>query len=154
MPVGSSLAGRKLYRYFATYANTLGFNTTWQFFSPGPSPMFYIEYEPDFGTDEDWTEESPAPFTYPPKREGFSWSDGWNRRLFGMRFLALHPHLMPRFFIPFLCREHPGAKAIDVRSTIDQIEDLERSDRWTELEDSTRRIDLPRERYSCEEADE
>src|SRR3954467_1869488 len=44
MPNPSSLLGRKYSRYLTDYANSLGLNTTWQFFSPGPAPVFYLEY--------------------------------------------------------------------------------------------------------------
>ncbi len=150
MPNGSSLTGRKLSRYFSAYANTLGFNTTWQFFSPGPSPMFYLEYEPVYNYDD---EPDSGPFSYPPKREGFAWSDSWNRRLFGMRFFALHPGYMERFFVPFLCRQYEGAIAINIRSVIDQVEDLERVGMRSDLSESTVRVDLPSQEYACPEKD-
>ncbi len=147
MPIGSSIAGRKYSRYFLSYANTLGFNTTWQFFSPGPSPMFYLEYEAE-GAGE--TQLS-APLAYPPLRQGFSWNDGWNRRLFGMRFMALSPERMERYFVPFLCRQVPGAKAISVRSIVDRVEDIERAGHFAEIKDMAERVDLPSQRYACPE---
>lgn len=148
MPNGSSLTGRKLSRYFTAYANTLGFHTTWQFFSPGPSPMFYLEYEPVYAGEEENLSEA-GPQYYPPKRKGFTWSDHWNRRLFAMRFFALHPGHMERYFVPYLCRQFKDAVALDIRSIIDQVEDIERVGLWSELRESTRRVDFPSQEYSC-----
>lgn len=150
MPNGSSLTGRKLSRYFSAYANTLGFNTTWQFFSPGPSPMFYLEYEPVYDFD-DGAGSIPEPQFYPPKRKGFEWSDHWNRRLFGMRFFALQPQRLERYLVPFLCRQFEGAAAIRIRSIVDQVEDIERVGLWSELRESTQRLDLPSQEFSCPE---
>ena len=148
MLIGSSLAGRKLARFFLPYVNTLGFNSTWQGFSPGPSPMFYLQYEPDLGGDEVAASE---PTFFPPKRAGFTWSDGWSRRLFSMRFLATNPELMERFLVPFLCRQSAGARSIDVQSIVDQVEPIDRPDEMTEFTEMTRRLDLPRQKYTCPE---
>lgn len=153
MPIGGSLAGRKLGRFVLPYANTLGFNTTWQFFSPGPSPMFYLEYDVETDVDAPVASE---PKVYPPARQAFAWDDGWNRRLYGMRFFALNPERLERYFIPFLCRENPGARGISVQAVFEKIDDLDRAARtdtlWnSDFKDLSERIDLPRQKFSCAE---
>ncbi len=147
LPVASSLAGRRLARYFIPYANTLGFNTTWQFFSPAPSPMFYLEYELETGADD----EVPETKTYPPARKGHTWDEGWSRRLFGMRFFALNEERLENYFVPFLCRENPTAKSVVIQAVFEKIEDVERVGEYAEFKDMAERIDLPRRRYACPE---
>lgn len=145
MPNSSSLLGRKTSWLFLSYANTMNFNTTWQFFSPGPSPTFYLEYEVEMPGDR---ESISAPLMYPPQRKGLVWDDAWNRRLFGMRFFALTDNQLERFFIPYLCRENPGAEAISSRGVVEKVEDIERAGEWASFKES-QRLDLPRQRISC-----
>lgn len=154
LPIGSSLLGRKLAWLFLPYANTLGFNTTWQFFSPGPSPMFYLEYRPDNGEDVIANvagSDASEPLTYPEKRHGTQWSEAWNRRLFGMRFLALNAERTERYLVPFLCRAADYPKSVDLKSVVERVEDIERPGEASEFKDLTERVELPRQKYSCPE---
>jgi hypothetical protein len=149
LPNSTSLVGRKLSRYFLNYANQLGFNTGWAFFSPAPSPMFYLEYDAEMANGEE--ANGGQPLVYPPHRVGFGYDDGWNRRLFGMRFFALNPERLERFFVPYLCRQVPGAQRITVQPVFERIEDVERAGEWAEFKDMSERLDLPRQKYSCPE---
>jgi hypothetical protein len=149
LPNSSSLTGRKLAHYFLDYANQLGFNTSWAFFSPGPSPMFYLEYDVEMkNADETGASQS---FVYPPPKKPFSFDDGYNRRLFGMRFFALNQERLEKYFVPFLCRQAPGAESISIRQVFERIEDIERAGEWADYKDMAERVDLPRQRYACPE---
>lgn len=149
MPNSSSLLGRELAGYFLDYANLMGFNTTWQFFSPGPSPTYYLEYQVETPSDPDML-QAPT-LQYPPKRKPFTWSDFYNRRLFGMRFFTLFPERLERFFVPFLCRQHPGATGVYVQSVFERIPNIERAEANARFKDMSERLDLPRRRYGCPE---
>ncbi len=147
LPISGSLPGRKLARFFTPYANELGMNTTWNFFSPGPSPMFFLQYEVEMSDGSE--ANNGEPLIYPPPREGRTFSDGWSRRFYGMRYLALDSERYVSFLVPFLCRQTPGAAAIYVQGVLEKIEDIEKADTWAEYPDMTERMSLQRERHSC-----
>lgn len=152
MPISSSLIGRQVAGLFLGYANQLGFNTTWQFFSPGPAPVYFLEYQLETVESMNWTVEEyvpPETLQYPPQRDRLTWSDSYNRRLYGMRFLTLFPDRLEGFFIPFLCRQHPEAVAISLQSVIERVPDVERSGEWASFEEMSERFALPRQRYEC-----
>ena len=105
LPMGKGLLIRDLGRHFYTYANVFGLNTTWQFFSPGPSPIFYLEYSftyPEVEGDDNSFEMS-EPQLLPEKRNGFGVSDFYSRRLYSMRFLSLDDGRMENYMAPWLC---------------------------------------------------
>jgi hypothetical protein len=145
LPNSSSLLGRKTAGFFLPYANTLGFNTSWQFFSPGPSPMFYLEYFVEFDREGNESEVMP----YPLRRVAGSWSDSYNRRLFGMRFFSLNPDRLERYLAPFLCRQHPGAVSISVQPVYEPIQSIDRAGDFSDFRDMRQRVDFPRQRFSC-----
>ncbi len=151
LPMGSGLLNRHWGRFFIGYANTLGFNTTWQFFSPGPSPTFYLEYEFDEGGED--FEESEI-YLLPERRTGFWWSDFYNRRLYSMRFLSLAPNLLVQYLVPWLCQKNPKAKAVTVQKIFERITNVEREtggaaeDTFQDMEVKER---VARETHSCPE---
>lgn len=147
MPIGSSLLGRKLGRYFVAYADQFGFNTAWRFFSPGPSPVFFLEYDVERPSDGDKIASEPE--IYPPVRDSLSWSESWNRELYGMRFLALNSELLEKYLVPFLCRRHPGATAISVKKVYEKNEEIELAGINAGDRDSTDRLEEPRQSFSC-----
>lgn len=149
LPMGSGLFIRELGRYVIDYANTLLLNATWQFFSPGPAPTFYIEYtfsSPDRG---DYSGETKL---LPERREGFGWSDFYNRRLYAMRFLALDQRRLENYLVPWICRQKPDAEVVTLRLIFEQIDSVERQ-RSESLADSFREMarpaDTPIRTYSC-----
>lgn len=128
LPMGNGLVIRELGRYFIPYANVLGFNTSWQFFSPGPSPIFYLEYTysypPPAGNDDAF-DESEAKLL-PEKRTHFGVSDFYSRRLYSMRFLSLDANRLEKYMAPWLCRRDPRAESVTIRQVIAQIQSVER----------------------------
>jgi hypothetical protein len=149
LPNSSSLAGRQLSRFFIPYANLLGFNTTWQFFSPGPAPTFFLEYEIETADSYDLPPEEPR--QYPDPRNGYSWSEAYNRRFYGMRFFALDPIRLERFFVPFLCRLHPEAEAVTVQGVFEKIPAIEKAGEWADFKEMSERFSFPRQRFGCPE---
>lgn len=129
LPMGSGLVIRELGRYFVGYANIFALNTTWQFFSPGPSPIFYLEYTysyPAAGDDEDAWETQSEPMLLPERRTGFGISDFYSRRLYSMRFLSLNSDRMENLLVPWICRQDPKASSVSVRQMFGEIQNVER----------------------------
>lgn len=147
LPNGSSMVGRKFARYFLPYANSLLFNRTWQFFSPGPAPAYYVEYRTitNAAAGED---EERAPFIYPPLRQD-RFDDLYFRSLGGLRLLSINPDVFERQFIPYLCRLHPEARALDLRSVTLQLPSVEQGDRGETFKEMAEKVNLPRRTYEC-----
>ncbi|CAN5651200.1 hypothetical protein BH10BDE1_BH10BDE1_12530 [soil metagenome] len=154
LPMGSGLVIRELGRYFVSYANLFDLNTSWVFFSPGPSPIFYLEYTytyPAKNDDDDSLNES-EPQLLPEKRVGFSVSDFYNRRLYSMRFLSLDPEKMERYLVPWLCKQDAKAESVSVRELFGEIESVEKhrgkfgADSFSDM---TEPKTMPRQTFHC-----
>lgn len=148
LPNGSSIIARKLNRFLVPYANPLIFNRTWQFFSPGPMPSFFLEYNLVTNAGPAIDEERPG-FVYPPHRKNAAFDDFYLRTLAGMRLIAIQPQVFEDFFIPFLCRLHPDAIQIDLRSVTEEIPPIEKADGFETFKDMSERKELPRKLYQC-----
>lgn len=112
LPNPDSILYRETYKYFASYANTLGFNTTWRFFSPNPF-MWVVEYDviPDLDA---WRGLEFETYRYPSSLQDVGTREGFNRRLnFGM-FMTSQDRLLENYFGPFLCKRHPEAEIIAI----------------------------------------
>lgn len=152
LPMGSGLLIRELGRYFVPYANLFQMNTTWQFFSPGPSPIFYLEYSYLFESDQGGEVES-EPALLPERRTGFGYSDFYNRRLFSMRFFSLNEQRLARYLVPWLCRQNLKATSVTVRQKFGQIQSVERVRTEHDLEnfsDMAEPMNLPSSTHSCQ----
>lgn len=128
LPMGQGLVIRELGRYFITYANLFNLNTSWQFFSPGPSPIFYLEYSYNYPADDPADEgllESES-MLLPEKRVGFGLSDHYNRRLYSMRFFSVDPEKIERYLAPWLCRKDERAESISLRQLVGEVESVEK----------------------------
>lgn len=151
LPNSDSIIGRKIGGFLTPYANLFIFNRTWQFFSPGPMPRFDLEYE--VVTPESEMDVVRDTHVFPAKPDGFTLGDYYLRSLAGMRFLGVKEENFERFFIPWLCRQHPGATALDVRSVLEQIPPMESllgDEETMGFADFAKRQDLPRRRYECQ----
>lgn len=147
MPNPGSLLGRKFSRYLADYANTLGINTTWQFFSPGPAPVFYLEYDVE-GADLDAETES---FQLPPKRRASYYDEFYNRTLYSMRFFVLAPiETFERFFVRWLCKQHPEAETLSIRTVGEPVKNIERAAGDESFDELSEKMPIKeRQRFSC-----
>lgn len=148
MPNPSSLLGRKYARYLIDYANQLGLNTTWQFFSPGPAPVFYLEY-----TVENANEEEGETFQIPERRRASYYDELYNRTLYSMRFFVLAPsETFDSFFVPWVCKRHPEAAALTIRTQGEPVVNIERATGDESFDDLSHKTALKeRKRYSCRE---
>lgn len=147
MPNPGSLLGRKFSRYLTDYANTLGINTTWQFFSPGPAPVFYLEYDVE---SEDLDAETPS-FQIPPKRRASYYDEFYNRTLYSMRFFVLAPvETFERFFVRWLCKQHPEAVSLAIRTVGEPVKNIERAQGEESFDDLSEKMPIKqRQRFTC-----
>ncbi len=146
MPSGGSLEARALGPALVPYANTLGMNNTWVFFSPGPSPNIYLEYDLENGEME--ALES-APRVFPVHKSGRLYSERYFRSLYIMRYFTLDPAKFERFLAPWLCRQHPEAGALTVRPVFEQVPGIEKAWSGESFSEMLERIDFERRRFTC-----
>ena len=156
LPMGSGLIIRELGRYFIGYANPAGINTTWQFFSPGPSAVFYLEYVFNYplanADDDDAVNEESEPAFIPEKRNGGPISDYYIRRLASLQYLAINQARTERYLVPWLCAKDPKAESITVRQIFGELHNVERhrgefgADSFSDMSDTR---SMERSTYSC-----
>lgn len=152
LPMGKGLLIRELGRHFYTYANIFGLNTTWQFFSPGPSPIFYLEYSFTYPEAADGSIEMSEPKLLPEKRVGFGVSDFYSRRLYSMRFLSLDEGRLEKYLAPWFCKQDLRAESVTVRQKFGEIQNVERHrgdddvEGFSEMSDAH---DLPPKTFRC-----
>ena len=148
MPNSDSVIGRRVANFASGYASTLGMNTSWRFFSPGPSPTFYLEYSTLKRTDSGDYEESELR-QYPPNKSEYSFNNSYSLRLYGMRFLSLDEERMNKYFMPFLCRENPDADEIHVQYVFEKIPDIDSRSVGNSFSDWRERFELEPKHFSC-----
>lgn len=98
--------------YIVDYANLLGVNVLWQFFSPLPSPTMYLEYTLQRFPDNGEREEQSG--VWPPKERAGMWRENWNRRSYSMRYMGADNRRMEELFAPWLCRQFPSTDHVEV----------------------------------------
>lgn len=106
---------------FYPYANTLGFHTPWQFFSPNPSRHVYFEYEIE-------SAESDQAGRWPPLRsESDSLWPNYMRLIYHSRFTTSNPERKLYFLSRYLCQSVPGAERLHLKTLSEEIPTLERA---------------------------
>lgn len=126
MPNSGSLIGRELSPIFVPYANFLGMNQSWEFFSPDPPTPFYFNYSVHF-EDSNGSEIQPSILSYFPEWRTQPTNHPNKIRLkTTVRFLALRPDTTGNAFALYLCRKYPLANRVVVQSTFEFVPPLEK----------------------------
>ncbi|RYZ64297.1 MAG: hypothetical protein EOP05_22260 [Proteobacteria bacterium] len=149
LPNSSSIIGRQLGWFFLPYANPLLFNRTWQFFSPGPAKAFFLEYEVYLEGDDGMGSDDTKLFTYPTGSDRFKLDDYYMRMLAGVQFVAIQPVPFAKYFVPYLCKKHPGAESLNIRTIFEDLPAIEAATRDKSFEEMAKRVDTPRQTYPC-----
>ena len=123
---GSSFLGRYLGQYYFAVANTIGVNTTWNFFSPDPAHIMYIRYIVHFDDDYGNPTQESKEYFYPEQKDGSDFSMDVRRQNYMMRFLALDSERISKFFIPWICKKNPGATQVQFEIIINHIPSLDK----------------------------
>lgn len=124
---GHSFLGRYLSAIYIPVANSIGLNTTWNFFSPDPANVMYFRYDVIFEDEYGHTTEDTFEDYFPKsKDEGRDFRLDRRRSAYAMRWLALDPERIRQFFIPKICKEHPKARKIQVELIVKPIPPLEK----------------------------
>jgi len=131
---GSSFLGRYLGKYYFPLANTIGVNTTWNFFSPDPAHImyfrYYVYYEDSYGNQL----KDPEELYYPEQKDGSNFAMNIRRQNYMMRFMAIDPSRIQNYFAPWICKQHPGATRVQFTLIIDHIPPLDKVIALTETD--------------------
>lgn len=148
LPNGGSLEARAVAPALVPYANTLGMNNAWVFFSPGPSPNIYLEYGLENSEMEGLEDE---PRVFPAHKTSRLYSERYFRSLYIMRYFTMDPSKLERFLAPWLCKQHPEAHAITLRPVFEQVPGIERAWSGESFSEMLERVDFERRRFTCKE---
>ncbi len=120
---GASFLGHYLSRFYNPVANTIGLNTTWNFFSPDPAHTMYIKIS---YTMADGQEENTL---LPEQNEDgtFDFSLNKRRMSYVVRFLIIDQQKIEQFLAPWLCRKKPGAKSIYIETVLEKLPPLSKA---------------------------
>jgi hypothetical protein len=122
---GSSYFGRSLSPYLLSYANALGINCTWNFFSPDPANTMYykvrVYYEDGLGNEI----KEPEEFFFPPEKGQIVVNSSRRRTLYAVRFLTLDSSRLKTVMGPWICRQHLGASRVRMDHIVAEIPSLD-----------------------------
>ncbi len=119
MPNSTSFLLRQLGSPFLSYANVLGLNTSWNFFSPDPAHVMYFQYSV---TRKDQSSEEESEVLYiPPEKNKGPFGNTKRRLMYSMRYMVLDQRRVDALLGPWLCRRHPEAFHIHVEHKIESI---------------------------------
>lgn len=126
MPNSASIVGRKAGYAFTPYANLIGLNGTWEFFSPDPPQPLFFDYRIYF-EDENGNEAKPEVHAYFPEWKIDRTLHPNNIRLKNtVRFFALNPKAIEEAFSQWLCRKHPGATRVRINEIMEPVENIDK----------------------------
>ena len=125
MPNSSSYLGRASSNYLLPYANLLGLNTTWNFFSPDPANTIFFEYSVRFEDQLGNELREAIHGVLPEEKESIVTDSSRRRFLYAVRYLMLDPHRLELLFAPWLCRAHVGASRVSIKQVTQQIVNLD-----------------------------
>ncbi len=148
---GSSFLGRSLGKYYTPIANLIGLNTTWNFFSPDPAHTMYLNYVIHF--EDEYGNPTKEPFfeEYPPESEMSDFSVHVRRKSYVMRFFASSQDRLQTYFIPWVCKQNPGATKIQIEVVVNKIPSLDVAStlKGTHYEDLIKQEEINKNVYSC-----
>lgn len=134
LPNSDSILSRKLSFLVTPYANVVGINTTWRFFSPEPSPTIHFVYDADMAEGGEvepennfWRERGFVTGQWPPDHVDGMLTENVRRLVYHSRFTTLSRERVEKFMGSLLCRFYPKAQLVSVRAVVQEIPSIERS---------------------------
>lgn len=146
MPNSGSYLGRQSEKLTTGYANILGLNTTWNFFSPDPAQTMFLKYMVWFDDVDVKNPKDPVEGFIPPEKEKIVLDSSKRRLLYAMRFLILDTHRMKTILAPWLCKQYPGAQLVKMEHILEAIPNLEMAGMGAERIEGRKVLELS---YEC-----
>ncbi|MBO9665211.1 MAG: hypothetical protein J7501_00155 [Bdellovibrio sp.] len=128
MPNVSSYFGRITSRFLGPYANTVGLNAGWNFFSPEPAHPMYLKILVNYPPLEDGSLRDAVETFYPsPENDKNVPSLTRKREWALMRFMVLDAKKLRLLMGPWLCKQYPGAVSVDMEHIVETIPILDQA---------------------------
>lgn len=123
LPNGASYLARNIPGVFVDYANQLGMNTSWNFYSPDPAHPMYYQYTIYFDVED----KEPFVDFIPPQKEQIVTNSSDRRMLYAMRYLALDSNRLEGVLLPYLCRKFSNSSRIVIQHHVLLLPNLEKA---------------------------
>lgn len=161
MPNVGAYFGRVTSSFVTPYANTMGLNAGWNFFSPEPAHPMYLKYAVHFNDDEgnEVKESIFSAFPLPLDEDERNIPNITHKREWAlMRYMVIEPKRLKILMGPWLCRQNPGATSVDMEHVIETIPFLDQAVAYKDeaVSDLSKEMKYTRESIRCgaESADE
>ncbi|MNK08116.1 hypothetical protein D3C87_260440 [compost metagenome] len=153
MPNLGSYLGRSALPFVSPYASALGFNASWNFFSPDPAHTMYIRYMVRYDDVNNMQDSDKEPVQgYFPREKNKGIADMTRQReLYIMRFMIIAPKRLQYLMGPWLCRQYPGATSLELEHVIETVAPLDEAVTFRDenIRDLSRELQVIRTDYSC-----
>lgn len=126
MPNSASIVGRKAGSYFAPYANLIGLNGTWEFFSPDPPQPLFFDYRIYFENSNGEEVKPTIQAYFPEWKIDRTLHPNHIRLKNTVRFFALNQKAMEGAFVSWLCRRYQGATRVKINEIMEPVETIDK----------------------------
>lgn len=152
MPNIGSYIGRLNSKFVAPYANIVGLNAGWNFFSPDPAHTMYIRYTLHFENEAGDSLRDPEEGYFPPQRDRRISNELDKRVQYAMRFMLIEPKRIKVFLGPWLCRQNPEASLVSIEAVIETVPFLDNvvMQSQSEVNSLSETLEYVREDFSCD----
>lgn len=124
---GPSFLARYHQGWLIGYANQLGLNQTWNFFSPDPTHIHYIRYFVHFEDDGGNETRETIEGYLPEDKEKVVIDSSKRRMLHAVRAISLDEPRTERLLAPWLCRSYEGATLVNIKHVMQVLPNLDRA---------------------------
>lgn len=148
-PNPNSVLTQSLSPLIRNYGNQLGLNTTWQFFSPNPGSIRYLEYDVIVENEEDIKIDK---YSFPPQEDSSLWKANQGRLFYYSIRMISDTNNIANFLIPYLCRKHPEATSVALKAIDKRIPSMAKA-RYqgaTGFSELQQQVDVPEQELGCE----
>lgn len=125
MPNLGAYFGRSSSRFITPYANTVGLNASWNFFSPDPAHTMYIRYRINYLDSEGFPVKDSIEGFFPAEKNHGVSSLTRKRELYVMRFMVIDPRRLKSFMGPWLCHQYPQATSVEMEHVVETVPSLD-----------------------------
>lgn len=132
MANNSSAVVRSIGAYVVPWANVLGLNMTWNFYSPDPANVLYLDYKIIFEDQNGEATREPIEGFFPEEKTSMVFNLNHRRFLSAMRFMTVEPKRLQNVFADWFCRKNPGATRVVIKVIMEKIPNIEAARLGTE----------------------
>ena len=148
---GGSYLGRYFQNILVPYANQIGMNTTWNFFSPDPASVMYLKYRVYFNDEKGIAIKDPIEEYYPESGRTSEPDIRKRRHSFMARYMILDPKRVQVILAPWICKKYPGATDLFIENIIEMVPPFDAAVQLTQsgLSEENNRFPSMQLNYNC-----